>query len=319
MAQSPDEQSRLVYRPPINFVIYAALMPTIFYVWYTPAWPLVIGLWLLAAYFTHTVVLALHEAAHYHLHPSKWINEARGIAIGIGTLTPLSVYRQLHLYHHSALSTIKDKELWPYNDTRVSRFWRFVSAWGELCCGFVVTPMLYLFGFFQLEDVPRHVRRRAYAECLLTLAFWITSLSAIHYFGLWVEFTVVFLIPSILAGNLQSLRKFTEHMGLLANGPVSASRTVLHTGLVGTFITRSMLNISHHGTHHRFGKIPYHELPAATPRALDPAHEQGPVFHSYWSAFRDMFPTLANPRVGAQWLKLPQAAQAGDTLESVTP
>lgn len=317
MDSSSSEQSSFIYRPPINFLIYSALLPLTLFVWYTPWWPLVGVCWVATAHFGHTIVLALHEGAHYHLHPVRWMNELRGVSIGVGTLTPFTVYRELHQYHHSALSTIKDKELWPYNDPHAPRWLRIAAAWGELLLGIVVTPAIYVYGFCHLDVAPE-VRRRAYGELLLMAATWSGILAVIHHFDWWIPFVVAWLVPAVLTGSLQAARKFTEHLGLLANGPLSASRTILHAKPLGWLMSRTMLNIGHHGTHHRYGKLPYYEIPAATPKAYGPDYDQGPVFSSYWSAFCDMLPALLNPRVGAQWCNKPAVSSDASDPELVS-
>jgi hypothetical protein len=111
------------------------------------------------------------------------------------------------------------------------------------------------------------------------------------------------MAPSIIAGNLQSLRKFTEHLGLLGDTILTTTRTVVDEKIVGRLMSESMLHIDYHGTHHRYAKLPYYNLPAATEFVYEGSSARVPIFPNYVSAMLDMARSLSNPRVGAQWLK----------------
>jgi len=302
VSSEEEHQHTSAYPAWLNFLAYAILSLAVYLVWHTAYWPAIALLWLPMAYFGHTVLLAFHEAVHYTLSPSKRLNEFRGFMIGVTVLIPLSVYRQLHGYHHAALASERDMELWPYVNPKASWAWRFFSAWTELLLGFFFTPLVFLHGILKAKDVEPEVMRRVYLEYALGIALWTVALLTVNYLGMWPEFLVVYLIPAILAGNLQTARKFVEHMGLYGDGPLTATRSVHHEDKVGTLMCRTMLNIPHHGTHHRFGKLPYFKLVEATPKAYAPPAE-GPVYRSYTRAFFAMLPSLLNPKIGKQWLK----------------
>jgi fatty acid desaturase len=115
-------------------------------------------------------------------------------------------------------------------------------------------------------------------------------------------------VPALIAGSLQSVRKFTEHLGLMGDTILTNTRTVVDRRLYGEMMSRSMLRIDYHGTHHRFAKVPYYHLPDATPYVYDGRTECVPIFPSYWSAMLDMARSLGNPRVGAQWREVADSA-----------
>ena len=62
-----------------------------------------------------------------------------------------------------------------------------------------------------------------------------------------------------------------------------------------------MLHIDYHGTHHRYAKMPYYNLPEATPAVFEKAGGKLPVYTSYRAAMFEMFRTLGDPRIGSQW------------------
>ena len=120
--------------------------------------------------------------------------------------------------------------------------------------------------------------------------------------GWWSEFAVAYLAPAIIAGNLQSLRKFTEHMGLLGSTILESTRTVVDPSLVGSALSESMLHVDYHGTHHRYAKVPYYNLPEATPFVYGTQSGDPRLFPNYASAMFDMVRSLSNPRFGRQWV-----------------
>lgn len=297
--------------------VFFGLMSVSLAAWDAGFWPVTLVCWLLQAYFGHAILLAFHEASHFVLHPNHRMNEAQGLAIGTLILTPLSAYRWVHNQHHTHLGTERDTELWPFVDPTTPRGWRWASAAGELLVGFFYTPVVFLRGVLVANQMPRHTRRRLVVEYTLVVAFWTATLPAVGFFRVWEQFLVGYLVPSLVAGNLQSLRKFTEHLGLVGHDVPSTTRTVIDPTVFGRVVSATMLHIDLHGPHHLYGKIPHARLPEATAlvyeqELLDPATAN--VFPSYPAAIWAMLKTLSNPRVGSQWLRsaeVPQEAAGG--------
>jgi fatty acid desaturase len=174
-------------------------------------------------------------------------------------------------------------------------------AIGELCFGFFVTPIIFLRGVL-VSELPRSQQVRVWLEYAAAVALWCIALLSIHYLGWWQSFLVGYFAPAFLAGNLQSFRKFTEHMGLFGDSPLTATRTVTRNRLFGKVVSRSVLHTDHHGTHHRYGRLPYHLLPVVTWDVYRDARDAIPTFPNYTRAFLDMVPSLRDPRIGRQWL-----------------
>jgi fatty acid desaturase len=254
------------------------------------------------AYFGHAILLAFHESSHGNLGR---LNDLRGALVGYAILVPLRVYRFIHGAHHAYLASTRDLEMWPFTDPRVSRPARVAAAWAELLLGFFYTPAVFVRGVLVAPKLPRGLGRRIAIDYLITAAIWGTVLGLVHAYQGWVAFLACYFVPTFLAGSLQTLRKFTEHLGLLGNEPETAARTIVDPSLLGRALTMTMLNVTHHGAHHRHGALAYYDLPAAT---LDDQRKVRPtprIYHSYWEAFREMLPALADPKIGGQWLDAP--------------
>jgi fatty acid desaturase len=287
--------------------------------WRHGYWPVTLLCWVLQAHVGHANLLAFHEASHFTLHPRRWLNEAVGIFVGSVILTPLSAYRWVHSRHHAHLGTVRDSEMWPFVNPGTPRALRLLAVAGELLVGFFYTPVIFLRGVLVERDrLPRNVTRRLASEYLACLALWGLVLAAVSASGVWEVFLVGYLVPSLLSGNLQSLRKFVEHMGLFGTDVPTTTRTVVPVTTTGRILSYTMLHIDHHGPHHLHPKIPQDRLPEALPLVYaDELHDpaKANVFPSYAAAIADMVRSLADPRVGAQWLKTEadrkQAARSG--------
>ena len=282
-------------------VVHLGLIVACIAAWLGGWWPVSVVLWLSIAWMDHAALSRLHESAHHMLTRSPVVNELFGIMIGTFALTPLSVYRYVHTQHHAHLGREKDPEFWPYNLPAAPRWLRLSYAWLELLFGWIFTPLLYSLRTARAWPALSTIRRRRlWLEWILLVTCWVVFLLVIDATGTWEWFIVGHLVPTWSAGSVQTIRKFTEHLGRFGESVYDMTRTVVYTRVVGKAASRTQLHVEHHGTHHRWPKIPYHKLPDATPLAYD-GQEQGRIYSSHWAAIRDMLPHLLNPRVGPQW------------------
>jgi hypothetical protein len=109
------------------------------------------------------------------------------------------------------------------------------------------------------------------------------------------------LAPAWLAANMQSWRKFVEHMGLTGTTVNSATRSVVGTNWFGRFMAFTLLNEPMHGIHHQQAGIPQASVPRHVAKLTPVADDDIPPFPSYWQATLHMIRSLGDPRIGAQW------------------
>ena len=299
------KSSRTLFESVISVALFFGLLAITLLAWENGYWPVVIIGWLLQAHVGHTNLLAFHEASHYTLHPSRRLNELQGILLGSVILTPLSAYRWVHNQHHIHLGTPRDPELWPFVDPQATRWRRLLAAAAELLIGFFYTPIIFLRGVLVAQRMPRATVRRLKMEYNICFALWAAVLSAVIAFGVEKEFIVGYLIPAMLAGNLQSLRKFTEHLGLLGHDVPSTTRTVDRCQPAGRLL--SCVDAAHRLARAAPFTCENSPLPPAggdtncvRAGAFDPISAN--IFPSYMAAILDMVWRLPDPRVGAQWL-----------------
>ena len=281
------------------FITQASLAVALYYDNY---W-LVVPLALVASHLMHSLLIGFHEASHGLLRKSRLLNEIDGLIIGVFSLMSFSLYRAAHQLHHAYLASERDEELWPFVHPRMPRGARVAAAVLELTMGLFFTPLLFVRTFLRKGSPIRNkkLRRRIWIEFGIIAAVWATILTTDALLGTWKYFLWTYFIPAWLAANMQSLRKYVEHVGLTGATVNGSTRSIVAEGWVANFLVFTLLHEPYHGVHHWRSGLPHPELPQHA-RALAPSDpEERPPFRTFRAALRDLFINLPNPRVGAQW------------------
>ncbi len=278
----------------VALAVAAAELPPEYWPWYLVIWPALGTLLFL-------FVIAFHDASHDRLHPVRGMNELFGHTIGTFSLVPLDVYRHAHARHHAYLSTPQDPELWPFNVPGTPRALRVLAAACEIVLGMLYSPFLFLRSVLQGDLVPGE-RRLIIRGYLLCAVVWGTILAVTYEDDLWWLLVATLIVPMAISGVLQTLNKYTQHLGLHGHTVLGLTRTVVDEHEAAEVVSSAMFYNDYHGTHHRYAKIPYYNLPAATPYTLAGADEFCPVYPNLAYAFFAMLPYLADPKAGPQWL-----------------
>jgi fatty acid desaturase len=276
-----------------------ALWTVVWNGWIWLALPIV----LVAAHLMHGLLIGFHEASHGLLRKSRRLNEFDGVVLGVFSFLPFSLYRVVHQMHHMHLATERDTELWPLVITKAPRWARRLSALLELTVGLFYSPLIFFRVFLSRPSLvrSRKVRRRVWAELGLTVVVWTAILTAIAFLGVWKYFLWMYLVPGLIAANLQSWRKYIEHVGLTGNTVNSSTRSIVPKSWLGHVFAYTLLHEPYHGVHHENAGLPHAVLPQFK-SVLTPKNPGERVpFMSYRQALPDLIRSLGNPRVGAQW------------------
>ncbi|QEL14526.1 fatty acid desaturase family protein [Limnoglobus roseus] len=252
---------------------------------------------------SHSLVIAFHEAAHGSLCPWRPLNEYLGRVIGLQAFNSLTLYRELHHWHHAHLGTPRDEEFWPFTDPAQPRWKRRLAAVGELLFGTLYTPVLYLRALVRSDSrirVGRSRRLMIWAEVLAPFVVWGGVAGVALWYGVFAYFFLGYLLPAYLAGNIQSWRKYIEHIGLTGDSWATLTRAIRPPGWHGHVMSESVLHEPYHDLHHRYPKIPYESLPAAA-KVDPPRSDDVPVFPSYRAALVDLLRDLGDPKFGPAW------------------
>lgn len=146
-------------------------------------------------------------------------------------------------------------------------------------------------------------------ELALTAVAWALAVTAVAFFGLWKYFLWIYMIPALIAANLQSWRKYIEHLGLTGNTVNSSTRTIVPKSWLGRVFAYTLLHEPYHGVYHENAALPHDVLPRFTSLLAPKTPDELPPFLSYRQALPDVIRSLGNPRVGAQWRDASRKAQ----------
>ena len=264
---------------------------------------LAVPLVLIASHFMHGALVGFHEASHGLLRRNRRFNEVEGIILGVLSFTSFSLYRAAHQTHHAHLGAERDEELWPFVHPGMPRWGRVLAAFLELTAGLLFTPFLFQRTFHRAGSPIRQnkVRRRIWIELGLMVVVWIGILFAVSYLHAWRYFLCMYLVPAILAANLQSWRKYIEHVGLTGNTVNSSTRSIVAEGRLGRLVAFTLLHEPFHGVHHKYSGLPHAELPQRASELLPSTPGERLPYLSYRHALWDVLRSLPDPRVGAQW------------------
>jgi len=258
---------------------------------------------LLASHLMHGAAVGFHEATHGRLRPNRTFNEFDGVLIGTFSFLPFSLYRAAHQSHHAYLATERDEELWPFVISETPRWARILAAVLELTFGFLYTPFLFFRTFLRKGSPIRNqkVRRRIWIEVALIVVVWTGIIAAVSFWDVWPYLLWMYFAPAFITGNLQSWRKYIEHVGMTGHTANSATRSIVAKGWLGRLVSLTLLHEPYHGLHHLHVGVSHAELPGLVSdlRPLTPG-ERHP-FPSYRHALMDLLRCLGDPRVGSQW------------------
>jgi len=264
---------------------------------------LAVPLVLVVSHLMHGILIGLHEAAHGLLRKNRGFNEFDGVVIATLGLMSFSLYRAVHQTHHAYLATERDCEFWPLSQTTTPRWKRCLAAFIELNLGLFYSPFLFLRAFLCSRSPVRskRVRRRVWAELVLTTVVWAFVLWTTATFGLWRYFIWMYLAPAILAANLQNWRKYIEHVGMTGDTVNSSTRSIVAKSWLGRLVAFTLLHEPFHGVHHQRAGLPHSVLPQHVEKLQPKKPGERAPYPGYRYALVELMRCLADPRVGPQW------------------
>src|SRR5207253_477601 len=126
------------------------------------------------------------------------------------------------------------------------------------------------------------IRRLIWIELAGLAAFWAVIIGLVVWFDAIPVFVAAYLIPAVIAGNVQSLRKYVEHVGLTGRGH-ALTRSVRNPSWLGRLTAWLLFQEPYHDVHHLYPKVPQEALPVVA-AAENPIPPELPVFRSYTAA-----------------------------------
>jgi fatty acid desaturase len=254
------------------------------------------------SYFLFCWTSCFHETAHQTLTSWRSLDIALGRVLGTLMYVPYTVYREAHVRHHAYVNRPYDWELWPYSNPGSSTDFRRAFVVFDIVFGSIASPFIYSRIFFH-PDSPlksRAIRRTVWLEYAAILLFWGLVFTKLTYTHTWMGYVKVWLVPHMIAGVMQTMRKLTEHLGMASYDPMLGTRTVIGNNWITRFGSFVNFDIFIHGPHHRHPRLAQNHLEEKMNEyLLNHPDTKYPIYTSYLKATAAMLPYLwRNPGSG---------------------
>jgi fatty acid desaturase len=212
----------------------------------------------------HGLAVLAHEAAHYRIYETRWLNDLAGklcaMPLGLSMLT----YRVIHRIHHNHLYEPIDPDLALMAGYPRGRWYLIRKLLKDLSGVTIIKSYSYFRGRPQgqklADDTSSQLKLAARRERKIILAFHLTLLAAMIVTGLWKWYLALWLIPALtVLQMILRLRAVCEHGAVPElTTPLRAARTTL-----APFWVRCLLfphHVNHHIEHHLYPSVPHYRL-----------------------------------------------------------
>jgi fatty acid desaturase len=227
---------------------------------------------LLIAPLQHALFILAHDAAHYRLYQTRWLNDFVGRLAGTLAGIPMCVYRVTHRLHHNHLYQPEDPDIalhggYPrgkaYLFKKLARDLAGLTAWKTYAYFFGAPALNVNTNVAQrpLDDTSPKLRAAARRDRWVVLGFHIGTPVIAFATGWGWYYVVLWMVP--LATLLQAilrLRAVCEH-GAVSDysSPLTAARTNYASWWLRFFLFPHHVN--YHVEHHLYPAVPHYNLP----------------------------------------------------------
>ena len=250
-----------------------------------------------------------HESAHRKLFPKNGpLNNVVGQIFLWVLLVPLSIFRKIHDFHHSANrrdehTSALDIYMVPANPTRLQRLWPNLLWYGGILCGgWFLHSLISILLFLMLpvriaQKVSPAFKGWTLKDQILAMMCFVAPI-VLHAvtiqtigFELWSR---CYLIPFAIFAVVYSLQLYIYHYRT-----TTGSKTLFHARRLSgpKWISWWLLNLNEHDTHHQRPKIVWYALPDChKPLPVEFEHNQN--IETYFEGIRQQFkgPTLVEAK-----------------------
>lgn len=265
---SPWRSTLSVLQTWIEIAVLIAL-PVLFWTW----WVIVPCMILLATRAQALFVLA-HEAVHYRLYETRWLNDLVGRLCATPVGISMFSYRVVHRLHHNHLFGERDPDTPIHGGYPRGRAYLATKLLKDLAGLSAPKTYAYFWGAPSakrsdgqktdpLGDTSQTLRRDALNDRWVVAAFHVALPAAALIFGFFWHYLLLWVIP--LWCLLQPLLRYRS---ILEHGMVPETGDAWHdarTNLGPTWLMWLVFphNVHYHLEHHLYPSLPHYNLPAA--------------------------------------------------------
>jgi omega-6 fatty acid desaturase (delta-12 desaturase) len=213
-----------------------------------------------------------HDQQHHAILPHSRLAEALMRGFGILALSPSSIWRSSHNYHHKHNSKLRSAHIGSFpimtraeylRSSKGTRFWYL----------FMRHPLTILFGyvFVFLHGMclyPCFNNFREHYDCLIAFVLHLVISVVITYFFGWPALLLAQVIPHFIASAIGTYLFYAQHnfptvsfydrAGWAYEKAALESSSFMKTGPIMAWFTA---NIGYHHIHHLNARIPFYRLP----------------------------------------------------------
>ncbi|MSU65711.1 MAG: fatty acid desaturase [Opitutus sp.] len=231
-----------------------------------------------------------HDQQHHALLPHSRLAEGFMWIFGVVAISPSSVWRSSHNYHHKHNSKLRGSHIGSYPIMTKEEFKRS-SRSRRLNYLFVRHPLTILFGYWSMFFhgmcyKPFVSYPGKHLDCLIAMIVHLAISATLLIYGGWQTLVLTQVIPHFIMGAVSAYFfyaqhnfpdvSFTDRDGWTYEKAALESSSYMRTGLIMGWFTA---NIAYHHVHHLNARIPFYRLPEVI-RAIPEL--QAPKTTSLW-------------------------------------
>jgi omega-6 fatty acid desaturase (delta-12 desaturase) len=213
-----------------------------------------------------------HDQQHHAILPNSKLAEGFMRFFGILALSPSSIWRASHNYHHKHNSNLRSAHIGSFPVMTSARYLK--SSRGERLRYLLMRhPLTILFGyvfifFHGMCVYPFFNKPREHYDCLIASAVHLALAGVLIWFFGWPALVLTLLVPYFIATCIGSYSFYAQHnfpgvsfydsSGWAYEKAALESSSFMKTGPIMGWFTA---NIGYHHIHHLNARIPFYRLP----------------------------------------------------------
>lgn len=231
-----------------------------------------------------------HDQQHHAILPHSRLAEFLMRIFGVLALSPSSIWRSSHEYHHKHNSKLRSAHIGSFPIMTRAEYEKS-SRGTRIKYLFMRHPLTILFGylFVFLHGMclnPFFNNPRAHRDCLLAFILHLLIGAVIAFYAGWQALLLTQFLPHFIAHGIGSYLFYAQHnfpgvsfadrAGWAYEKAALESSSFMKTGRIMAWFTA---NIGYHHIHHLNAKIPFYRLPEAMDKIPELRHPKTTSLH----------------------------------------
>ena len=254
-----------------DFAVLAAALAVALYYWPNPV--VVLVAILIVGTRQHALFVIAHDAAHYLLYDTRWLNDVVGRACAMVQGLSMCTYRVIHRLHHNNLYGELDPDTalhggYPrgkaYLAKKLLKDLSGLTAWKTYAYFLGGAPALNTatnVAIRPLDDTSEKLRAEARHDRNAVIFFHVAALALFAWSGYLAQYLVLWVLPLVtVVQAILRLRAIAEHGATTDfSSPLTAARTNVLPAWLEWLVFPHRVN--YHIEHHLYASVPHYRLP----------------------------------------------------------